>query len=154
MKKDYQKPIKTQLDFFLFPLNLVSFYGQDYEKQKGPGASNQSLFGLQNMFRKIPFWVIYRLGNFDDLMQGSFLVIPKTAFANLCRPSHDSIIIPVSSDLFNLETLERKGKNWKSRCQWRRSGVFVVNFKHISHLFLVLLLLVGTVFENQHLIDC
>ena len=25
--------------------------------------------------------------------------------------------------------------------QWRRSGAFIVNFKHISHLFLVLLLL-------------
>ena len=27
------------------------------------------------------------------------------------------------------------------RCQWRRSGVFIVNFEHISHLFLVFLLL-------------
>ena len=25
--------------------------------------------------------------------------------------------------------------------QWRRSGVFIVNFEHISHLFLVFLLL-------------
>ena len=27
------------------------------------------------------------------------------------------------------------------RCHWRRSGVFIVNFEHISHLFLVFLLL-------------
>ena len=27
------------------------------------------------------------------------------------------------------------------RLQWRRSGVFIVNFKHISHLVLVFLLL-------------
>ena len=27
------------------------------------------------------------------------------------------------------------------RCQWRRSGVFIVNFEHISHLVLVLLLI-------------
>ena len=27
------------------------------------------------------------------------------------------------------------------RPQWRRSGVFIVNFEHISHLFLVFLLL-------------
>ena len=27
------------------------------------------------------------------------------------------------------------------RRQWRRSGVFIVNFEHISHLVLVLLLL-------------
>ena len=26
-------------------------------------------------------------------------------------------------------------------CQWRRSGAFIVNFQHISHLFLVFLLL-------------
>ena len=27
------------------------------------------------------------------------------------------------------------------RCHWRRSGVFIVNFEHISHLVLVFLLL-------------
>ena len=31
--------------------------------------------------------------------------------------------------------------NTPERRQWRRSGVFIVNFKHISHLFLVFLLL-------------
>ena len=30
------------------------------------------------------------------------------------------------------------------RRQWRRSGVFIVNFEHTSHLFLVLLLLLWT----------
>ena len=28
----------------------------------------------------------------------------------------------------------------RERCQWRRSGVFIVNFVHVSHLFLVFLL--------------
>ena len=28
-----------------------------------------------------------------------------------------------------------------STCQWRRSGIFIVNFEHISHLVLVFLLL-------------
>ena len=27
------------------------------------------------------------------------------------------------------------------QCQWLRSGVFIINFEHISHLALVLLLL-------------
>ena len=27
------------------------------------------------------------------------------------------------------------------RCQWRRSGIVIVNFEHISHIFLVFLLL-------------
>ena len=31
--------------------------------------------------------------------------------------------------------------NTPERRQWRRSGVFIVNFEHISHLVLVLLLL-------------
>ena len=33
------------------------------------------------------------------------------------------------------------------RCHWRRSGIFIVNFKHISHIVLVLLLLT----LNMHL---
>ena len=37
-------------------------------------------------------------------------------------------------------------------CQWRPSGVFIVNFEHISHLILVFLLLnfcrLGYVFLN------
>ena len=57
------------LIFFLHP---VPFYGQDYGKQKEPGTSYQFLFELQNMFRKIPFLVIYHLGNFDDLIQSGF----------------------------------------------------------------------------------
>ena len=36
-----------------------------------------------------------------------------------------------------IETLE-KGKKYFKR--WRRSSVFIVNFEHISHLFLVFLL--------------
>ena len=31
--------------------------------------------------------------------------------------------------------------NTPERIQWRRSGVFIVNFQHISHLAVVLLLL-------------
>ena len=33
-------------------------------------------------------------------------------------------------------------KNTKTTCQWRRCGVFIVNFEYISHLFLVFLLLI------------
>ena len=39
---------------FIFSSNPVSFNGQYYEKQKGPGTvANQPLFRLQNKFRKI-----------------------------------------------------------------------------------------------------
>ena len=32
-------------------------------------------------------------------------VIPKITFAKLCQPIHEVLIIPVSSDLFNLENV-------------------------------------------------
>ena len=68
---------------------------------------------MQNIFRKIPFLVIYHLGNFYDLIQSGFSVTPKIIFDNLYKPIHDVIIIPVSSDPVNLEAVERKGKNTK-----------------------------------------
>ena len=55
-------------DNFIFILNLVSFNGQDYEKQKGSGTTDQSLFRLQNKFRKIPLLVMYYLTKFDDVI--------------------------------------------------------------------------------------
>ena len=66
MKEDYQKPLKKLTLFFLS--NPVPFNGQSYQKQKGPGTSDQSLFRLQNKFRKIPLFVIYYLTKFDDVM--------------------------------------------------------------------------------------
>ena len=52
--------------FFLS--NPVSFNGQNYQKQKESGTSDQSLFGLQNNFKNIPLFVIYYLTKFDDVM--------------------------------------------------------------------------------------
>ena len=64
LKEDYQKALKTLTLFFLS--NPVFFNGQSYQKQKEPGTSDQSLFRLQNKFRKIPLLVIYYLTKFDD----------------------------------------------------------------------------------------
>ena len=66
MKEDYQKALKKLTIFFLS--NPVPFNGQSYQKQKGPGTSDQSLFRLQNKFRKIPLLVMYYLTKFDDVM--------------------------------------------------------------------------------------
>ena len=53
--------------FFL--MSPVSFNGQSYQKEKGPGTSYQSLFRSQKKFRTIPEkFVIYCLTNFDDIM--------------------------------------------------------------------------------------
>ena len=55
-----------KVNFFFW--NPVPFNGQNYQKQKGPGTSDQSLFKLQNKFRKIHLLVIYYLTNFDDVI--------------------------------------------------------------------------------------
>ena len=66
LKEDYQKALKKATFFFLS--NPVPFNRQIYQKQRGPGTSEQSLFGLLNKFRKIPLLVMYDLTKFDDLI--------------------------------------------------------------------------------------
>ena len=95
-------------------MHPISFCGEDYEKQKGTGTSYHSLIGLQNMFRKLPLLVLCHLGIFEDLMQSGFRFIPKITFANLCKLDFNVIIIPVSSDPLNLETVESKEKALKN----------------------------------------
>ena len=56
LKEDYQKALKKVISFFLS--NPVPFNTQNYQKQKGPGTSDQSLFRLQNKFIKIPLLVV------------------------------------------------------------------------------------------------
>ena len=62
---------------FIFLLNLVPFNGQSYQKQKDPGSSDESLFRLQNKFRKIPLLVIYYLTKFNDVIYSDFWVQGK-----------------------------------------------------------------------------
>ena len=66
MKEDYQKVFKKSTLFFLS--NQVPFNEQSYQKQKGPGTIDQSLFRLQNKFRKIPLLIIYYGTKFDDVL--------------------------------------------------------------------------------------
>ena len=61
--KKSSKSLK-KVNFFSFE----PFNGQSYKKQKGSGTSDQSLFWLQNKFKKIPSFVIYYLTKFDDVM--------------------------------------------------------------------------------------
>ena len=98
---------------FIFSFSPTPFLQKILRKQKGPGTGYQPLFGQENMFRKIPFLVISPLGNFDDLIQSGFSVIPNIIFANLCNPIHNVIIIPVSSDPVNLQTVGRKRRKRK-----------------------------------------
>ena len=52
---------------FIFSFR-TPFKRQNYQKQKGPGTSDQLLFRLQNKFRKIPLLVMYYLTKFDDII--------------------------------------------------------------------------------------
>ena len=111
-----EKLLKSWLNFFL--------YGQNYEKQKVPRTSHQSLFGLQNTFRKIPFLLMQHLGNFDNAIQSGLWATPEITFANSCNPMHNVIIIPISPDPLNLKIVEREGKNYKKLNISRMEGVF------------------------------
>ena len=53
----------------IFLSNLVPKLsnGQNYQKQKGPGTSDQTYFRLRNKFRKTPLSVKYYLSKFDDV---------------------------------------------------------------------------------------
>ena len=106
MKEDYQKALKKSTLFFR--PNPVPFTRQSYQKQKGPGTSDQLPFRLRNKFRKISLLVIYYLTKFDDVMQSGFWVIPKVTSANLCTAIHDIInystsIFPSASGSFRKE---------------------------------------------------
>ena len=47
---------------------FIPFNSQNYQKQKGPGKSDKSIFRLRNKFRKIPLLVMYYLTKFDDVI--------------------------------------------------------------------------------------
>ena len=64
-EKAYQKAL-NKLTLF-FHLNPVPCNGQNYQKSKGPGTSDQSLFRLQNKLREIPLLVMYYLTEFDNV---------------------------------------------------------------------------------------
>ena len=55
-----------KVNFFLS--DPVPFNGQNYQKQKGPGISDQLLFRLRNKFQKIPLLVMFYLTKFHDVI--------------------------------------------------------------------------------------
>ena len=59
---------KRYFELYFFFRTQSLFDGKSYQKQKGPGTSDQSLFRVQSKFRKIPLLVIYYLTKFDDIV--------------------------------------------------------------------------------------
>ena len=64
---DPKQPLHAR-NYFKSNSNPVPFNRQDYQKQKETGTSDQSLFRLQNKFRKIPLLVMHYLTKFDDVI--------------------------------------------------------------------------------------
>ena len=100
MKEDYQKFFKRGTLFFL--LNAVPFNRQNYQKQKGPGNKDQSLFRLQKNFRKTLLLVMYYLIKSYDVIKNGFWVILKIISANLCKSNYG--IIDYSTSFFPFES--------------------------------------------------
>ena len=111
------------------------FNGQSYQKQKGPGTSNQSLFIVQNKFRKIPFLVIHYLTKFDDFTWRSFWIIPKTTSANLCKPIHDIINYSTSICPFESGKFGKEGKKLQKSEYLENEKSFSDEIKNIFHSF-------------------
>ena len=65
-ERGLSKSLKKLTLFFLS--NPVPFNGQNYQKQKGSGTSDQSLFRLQSKFKNILLFVVYYLTKFGDAM--------------------------------------------------------------------------------------
>ena len=69
---DFQKTLRKSTLFFLS--NPVSFNGQNYQKQKGPGTSDQLLLRLQKQAQKNSFVsFLFYLNSFIPLLKISFL---------------------------------------------------------------------------------
>ena len=107
MKEDYQNLFKK---LTLFLSNPVPFNRQSYQKQKGSGISDQSLFRLQNKFKNISLFIIYYLTKFDDVMKSSYWVIPKFNSPNLCTSIHEIINYSTSICPFESGKCGKEGK--------------------------------------------
>ena len=133
MKEDYHKALKKVTLFSL--LNPVPFNRQNYQKQKGPGTSDQSLFSLQNKFRKIPLLVKYYLTKFDDVISSGFWVIPKITFANLCKSIHDIVNYSTSICPFEPGKFGKEGKKLQKFGYLANKKSFLDEIKNIFHSF-------------------
>ena len=96
------------------------------------------------------FWLWtskWRLGNWKYYKKGSVNILCRV-FVTWCifleHRSYPANIYLLKVNRRNTrkrcEICSKLAIKTPKRCQWRRSSVFIVNFEHISHLFLVFLL--------------
>ena len=133
MKEDYQKALK-KVTFFLLS-SPVPFNRQNYQKQKGPGTSDQWLFRLREKFRKILLLVIYYLTKFDDVIKSGFWVILKLTSANLCKPIYDIRNYSTMICPFESEKCGKEGKKLQKFEYLENEKNFLDEIKNIFHSF-------------------
>ena len=137
MKEDYQKALKKVTSFFL--PNPVLFNTQNYQKQKGPGTSDQPLFRLQNKFRKIPLLVMYYLTKFDNVIYSGFWVILK--IIQICKFMQDNFwhhkLFHFHLSFWIWKVSKRREKITKIWISWERKKIFRWNKKHFSQFLKV-----------------
>ena len=133
MKQENQKSLKKSTLFFL--LNPVPFNALSYQKQKGPGTSNQLLFRLWNKFRRIPLLVIYYLTKFDVIPKTTSAVIPKTTSANLSKPIHYIINYCFSICPFVSGKCGKAGKNLQKFQYLKNEKSFLDEIENAFHSF-------------------
>ena len=105
---------------FIFLSNPISFNGQNYEKLNGPETSDQSLFRLQNKFRKNPLLVINYLPKFHEVIS----IILNILAVNSCKPIHDIINYSTFLIFLHLGSVEKKRKNYKNLNTSRMESAF------------------------------
>ena len=120
---------------FIFSSKPSPFNGQSYQKQKGSETSYQSLFRLWNKFTKILLLVIYYLTKFDNVIQSGFWGIPKTTFANLCKPIYDIINYSTSTCPFVFENCGKEGKILLKFEYLENEKCFLDEIKNTFHSF-------------------
>ena len=120
---------------FLFLLNPVLLNGQDHEKQKRPGTSDQSLFILSNKFRKIPLSRMYYLTKFDLIIYRCFLFIPKLYLLNLCKVFHVITNQSTFMGIFESERCGKEGKKLQTITYLEKERAFLDEIKSIFPKF-------------------
>ena len=130
MKEDYQKTFEKLTLFFLS--NPVTFNGQSYKKQKGPGTSGQSLFRLKNKFGKVSLLVILSDQVWWHNIKG-FLSYSKNYICKFMQANswhHKLFHFYLSIWIWKVwKGREKTTKIWTS---WEQKELFRQNKKHFS----------------------
>ena len=102
--------------------------------QRIPETSDQSLFWLQNKFKKISLLVVYYQTKFDGVIQSGSWVIPKLTPANLCKPIHDIINYSTSICPFEFGKCGKEGKKLQKTEYLENKKSFLDEIKNFSQL--------------------